>query len=245
MGSPPSEAERHDDEKPHRRIIPRSFAVGTKPVTVEQFGRFLRDRPKVRHSFPKRYSPEANGPIVRVTWYEAAQYCNWLSAKEGIPKEQWCYPETIEEGMKPFPDYLERTGYRLPSEAEWEYSCRAGTSTERYHGVGLGLLPRYSWFQGNSRDRAWPAGQKRPNDLGLFDMHGNVWTWCQESGWDYPDGRSEDKGDIRDITDRFDRVLRGASFAFTPGYVRSAIRLYIRPDSRYVLFGLRVSRTLP
>src|SRR5262249_23284302 len=154
------------------------------------------------HAYTKRYSPEPGGPIISVTWYEAAAYCNWLSEKEGIPKEQWCYPEPVEEGMKPFAGHLSRTGYRLPTEAEWEYACRAGTLTSRHYGEGQELLGRYAWFLGNSRDRAWPVGQKRPNDLGLFDMHGNVWAWCQEGGWDYPDGRAEDKEDLRDITDR-------------------------------------------
>src|SRR5215813_8055687 len=111
----------------------------------------------------------------RVSWYTAAQYCNWLSEREGIPPGQWCYPahKDIREGMRLFPDALERTGYRLATEAEWEYACRAGTTTPYYFGAAEELLGRYAWYLYSSRDRSWPVGQKRPNDLGLFDMHGN------------------------------------------------------------------------
>jgi formylglycine-generating enzyme required for sulfatase activity len=170
-------------------------------------------------------------------------YCNWLSEKEGIPREQWCYPEDIKEGMKPYPDYLRRSGYRLPSEAEWEYACRAEAASARYYGSSLELLPRYSWFIVNSQDRTQPVGQKRPNDLGLFDMHGNVWTWCQETAFLYRPPRMDDKEDIRDISDRFSRVLRGASFVVHAPGVRSAVRSSIRPAVRDGTFGLRVART--
>ena len=121
---------------------------------------------------------------IRMTWYEAAAYCNWLSEQEGIPKQQWCYEPNDSgeygEGMKPAADFLDRTGYRLPTEAEWEYACRAGAATSRYYGRSEELLVRYAWYSVNSKERTWPVGSLRPNDLGLFDMHGNVWNWCQD-----------------------------------------------------------------
>jgi formylglycine-generating enzyme required for sulfatase activity len=244
MGSPVWEADRMEvNEKPHLRVIGRSFALATKPVTVAQWRQFVKERPDVPGDFVKRYSPESDGPIINVSWFAAAQYCNWLSRKEGIPKEQWCYPDKIAEGMKPLPDHLKRTGYRLPSEAEWEYACRAGTVTERYYGAGEEFLPRYAWFQGNSRERTWPVGQKRPNGLGLFDMHGNVFTWCQESAFLYPSGRVEDKEDIRDIADILIRSLRGCSFSDNAPIVRSAYRVFNRPAYRFINSGLRVCRT--
>jgi formylglycine-generating enzyme required for sulfatase activity/tetratricopeptide (TPR) repeat protein len=255
MGSPHTDPERiMPNERPHRRRIGRSFALASKPVTVAQWQQFLKDRPKVPSMFRdlmKRYSPEANGPIIHVSWYMAAQYCNWLSEKEGIPREQWCYPENPEDikaGMKPYPDYLKRKGYRLPTEAEWEYACRAGTHSNRYFGTSEELLPRYAHYLSNSQQRTWPVGQKRPNDLGLFDMHGNVWTWCQETGgFVYPSTRGghpgEDKEDIRDISDLQSRVLRGASFDVHAPFVRSADRYNFGPAYRYSNVGVRVCRT--
>jgi serine/threonine protein kinase/formylglycine-generating enzyme required for sulfatase activity len=244
MGSPLWEPDRiPGNEKPHRRLIPRSYAIMTKPVTVAQWQQFLKDHPEVPRDFAKRYSPEPGGPIVNVSWFTAAQYYNWLSEKEGIPKEQWCYPETIEEGMKPYPDYMRRTGYRLPTEAEWEYACRAGAASSRSDGSAAELLPRYSWHQSNSHERTWPVGQKRPNDFGLFDLHGNVWCWCQDSALVYRSGRVEDKEEIRDIKDHHGRVLRGGSFSVYAPNVRSASRYSNRPANRYSDIGVRACRT--
>jgi formylglycine-generating enzyme required for sulfatase activity len=249
MGSPAGETARQEDETLHRRRIGRSFALASKPVTVEEFQRFLKDRPDVRHNYPTRYSQGPDTPIITVTWFQAAQYCNWLSEKEGIPEEEWCYPPhaDIKEGMKPYPDYLKRKGYRLPTEAEWECACRAGAEASYSYGGGRELLPRYAWYLQNSDNRSWPVGQKRPNDWGLFDMHGNVWNWCQGSAGPYPPGRegkpAEDEEDQRDITDKLDRVLRGGSFSYSPSAVRSAFRLTNRPSFRSRSVGLRPART--
>jgi hypothetical protein len=150
MGSPSEERARFRHEKQHWRLIGRHYAIATKTVTVAQFQRFRKD-----HSFNQQYSPEADCPVNAVTWYEAAAYCNWLSEQEGIPKEQRCYPDKIDEGMKPYPDYLKRKGYRLATEAEWEFACRAGTVTSRSYGSSLELLPRYAWY---AKDRSWPVG---------------------------------------------------------------------------------------
>src|SRR5262249_51709952 len=149
--------------------------------------------------------------------YEAAAYCNWLSDQEGIAKDQWCY-ETDRQGRvtKLKANYLSLTGYRLPTEAEWEYACRAGAVTSRYYGETEELLAKYGWYFQNSKERTWPVGGKKPNDLGLFDLHGNVYTWCQESFKVYPapkdDEAFEDKDDVLSILNTTSRVLRGGSY---------------------------------
>jgi formylglycine-generating enzyme required for sulfatase activity/tRNA A-37 threonylcarbamoyl transferase component Bud32 len=258
MGSPPDEAGRDgDSETPHWRQIGRRYAIGTKPVTVAQFQQFLKANPAVRHSYTKQYSPEADGPIIMVTWYEAAQYCRWLSEQEGLSEHEMVYPSVAEvekckDGVTPLrlpADHLRRRGYRLPTEAEWENACRAGALTSRFYGSSPDLLPRYAWYLDNSEDRAWSVGQKRPNDLGLFDMHGNVWTWCQETAWPYPPGSparpARDEEDNRDISDSLSRVLRGASYSYRPSVVRAALRSHRRPGNRYTSVGVRVARTLP
>jgi serine/threonine protein kinase/formylglycine-generating enzyme required for sulfatase activity/tetratricopeptide (TPR) repeat protein len=258
MGSPGDEKGRIAiNERLHWRQIGRRYAIGTKPVSVAQFERFLKAHPEIKHSSARSSGSPPGVPITRVTWYEAAQYCRWLSEQEGFPEHEMVYPTVAEiqkckDGETPrrMPvNYLSRRGYRLPTEAEWEYACRAGARTSRYYGSSLELLPRYAWFQSNSDDRPWPVGQKRPNDLGLFDMHGNVWTWCQESAWQYPQGSRErpvrEDEDKREITRRLARIIRGAAFVSRAAYVRSADRSFYAPTNRGEAFGIRVARTLP
>jgi formylglycine-generating enzyme required for sulfatase activity len=255
MSSPGDEAGRLDNEKLHWRLIGRRYAIGTKLVSVAQFGRFVRAHPEVGHSYTRQFSPEADGPIISVSWYDAAQYCRWLSEQEGFPEHEMVYPsvaaiEKYKDGRTPLrlpADHLKRKGYRLPTEAEWEFACRAGARTARYYGSSPDLLPRYAWYLGNAEDRTWPVGQKRPNDLGLFDMHGNVWSWCQERGLDYPRGRlsrpARDEEDKSDINDKPGQVLRGASFSNLAAHVRAARRYRLQPTYQNETVGLRVTRT--
>jgi formylglycine-generating enzyme required for sulfatase activity len=144
--------------------------------------------------------------------------------------------------------YLSLQGYRLPTEAEWEYACRAGAVTCRYYGETEELLAEYGWYQKNSKERTWPVGGKKPNDLGLFNLHGNVYTWCQESyKGDYPtlkDGeRIEDKEDSLSIQSTSSRVLRGGSFFLRASDVRSALRDGVVPSYRDLDVGFRPART--
>src|SRR5262249_15373904 len=157
-------------------------ALATKEVTVEQF---LRFRPN--HVYAKNISPEPDGPMIHVAWYDAAAYCNWLSALERIPESEWCYPKKVGPGKVLPQAYLGKTGYRLPTEAEWEYACRAGTATSRFYGTGEDLLHEYAWYAKSTNSQlVHPGGLLKPNDFGLFDMLGNVWEWCQEPALPYP-----------------------------------------------------------
>ena len=247
LGSPVSEPGRTEqNEPPHRKRISRTFAIGTKEVTVAEF---LRFRPK--HDWLKRYSPGADTPAVTMTWYEAAEYCNWLSEREGIPADQWCYEQNTagkyDEGMRIKTGHLKLTGYRLPTEVEWEYACRGGAVTSRYHGRGEDLLPRYGWFAKNAEDRAWPVGQLRPNELGLFDTLGNALEWTEDPAVGYAIFQREDmeKGQFSLLDERMSRLLRGGSFGHLPILVRSAGRDFHRPGTRFYYGGFRPTRTLP
>jgi formylglycine-generating enzyme required for sulfatase activity len=258
MGSPRGEEGRGGGpkgmvERQHRRHIGRTFALATKEVTVAEFRRFIHDRGSNIH-YNETYSPTDAHPMNAVTWYEAAEYCNWLSQKEGLAEEEWCYEPHPQQGyvagMRMKPNYLKRRGYRLPTEAEWEYACRAGAGTSRYFGEtdDVVLLGRYAWYTKNSQDRAMlPVGQTRPNDWGLFDLLGNAVEWCQDSIAYYPDpyrGDSiKDLEDYKSIEDSTNRLLRGAAFADQGQLVRSAYRYKLGPANRIDDVGFRPART--
>ncbi len=250
MGSPVSEAERFEgptgrNEILHCRRIGRTFAIAAHEVTVEQFLAF-RDS----HDYSKQYSREADAPANRVTWYQAAEYCNWLSKEEDIPEDQWCYDpsQPFADGMRLPADYLRRKGYRLPTEAEWEFACRAMGTTARPYGETTALLETYAWYTKNSQDR-WmlPVGSLPPNDFGLFDMLGNAFEWCQDEPFFYStDGPLlEDSERVGVVRNNESRVLRGGSFLYNAPYVRSAYRTAYQPDDRNFFSGFRVARTYP
>jgi formylglycine-generating enzyme required for sulfatase activity len=144
--------------------------------------------------------------------------------------------------------YLGLRGYRLPTEAEMEYACRAGAVTSRSYGETEELLAEYGWYQKNSRDHTWPVGVKKPNDLGLFDLHGNVWNWCQESYQDdYAASKGgkalEDEEDRLQIVSTINRVLRDGSFFHQASDVRCAVRTSLVPSTRDDDVGFRPART--
>jgi formylglycine-generating enzyme required for sulfatase activity len=243
MGSPPTEPNHGYTETLHRRRINRRFALAIKELSVEQYQRFQRLE-------IDRYSPDPDGPMNGPSWYDAAAYCNWLSEREGLDKAQWCYEPNPKgeyaEGMKVVPDVLERSGYRLPTEAEWEYACRAEAVTSRYYGVSVELLGQYAWYNQNSRDRAWPCGQVKPNDLGLFDMLGNVFEWCLDEYGDYPSAQVTSVNDIINTSSHINttiRIARGGTFFIQPADVRSADRTGGAPAYRSTYIGFRPSRT--
>ena len=241
MGSPKTEAGRQDYESQHRKRIGRTFALAAKTVTVEQYRKFEKD-----YQLPAVYTRTADLPVVGIDWYRAARYCNWLSEQEGIAKDQWCY-EIKGSEYKLRAGYLSLAGYRLPSEAELEYAMRAGAVTARYFGERDDLLPKYAWYNKNSQEKPWPVGSLKPNDFGLFDAQGNVFTWCQERYNSYPesDDISVDSEDELVVNSTASRVLRGGSFSNRASYVRSAYRNDSVPAYRNSNFGFRPARTLP
>ena len=185
-----------------------------------------------------------------MTWYEAAEYCNWLSAADGIPKDQWCYERNengnFAEGMYVKKNFLLLTGYRLPTEAEWEFACRAGTATRYYFGGDEELLPDYARYRANSDRHAWPVAGRMPNDLGLFDMHGNVWQWTQWPSIDYPVS-GDVQNDVREgdmVRNDRPSTLRGGDYNAAPDHVRAAFRFRLPPNVHELRAGFRPARTI-
>jgi formylglycine-generating enzyme required for sulfatase activity len=149
-------------------------------------------------------------------------------------------------GMKLARNYLQRTGYRLPMEAEMEYATRAGALTARYYGETRELLLKYAWYIDNSQERTWPVGSKKPNDFGLFDVYGNAYTWCQESYGPYQQDQvvTDDKEDDLVVGSTILRGLRGGSFNHQATLLRSAYRNGNQPSLRNLSMGFRPARTL-
>ena len=261
MGSPPEENAlgRNKVEKLHHARIPRSFAICAREVTVDEFKAFLADPAGRSLNYPdddqRQYSPAREGPIVSVTWFEAAKYCRWLSDREGIVKDQQCFPEIaeIQENMRLPKDYLSRCGYRLPTEAEWEYACRAGTETPWSFGSGPSLLDDFACYLGNSSQdnlqRATRTRLFKPNALGLFDMHGNVSEWCFDQNPAYPDADGavvdDREQDNLVVLDKHLRIYRGGSFGDLAPSLRSAYRDGSRPTNRFPQLRFRIARTIP
>ncbi|HUT92151.1 MAG TPA: SUMF1/EgtB/PvdO family nonheme iron enzyme [Thermoguttaceae bacterium] len=207
------------DERPvHQVTITRPFSMGTCEVTNAQYEAFDPEHRKLRGKLG--FSREDDEAVVFVSWHDAARFCRWLSEKEGLP-------------------------YRLPTEAEWEYACRAGTTGD-YH-TGDSLPDAFhknvteSWLPGSDRGKDTPVkltvGQTPPNPWGLHDMHGNAEEWCGDWYGPYVEGDQTDpvgraEGDFR--------VTRGGSHSTELRYLRSSNRLGTLPDDKSWLIGFRV-----
>jgi formylglycine-generating enzyme required for sulfatase activity len=237
MGSPDSDQGAYSQEKPQHRVrISKSFYLGVYEVTQAEYKAVMENNPGTS-------SPNGDGkdkvagqstdqyPMEGVSWFDAVIFCNKLSAKEG---RRPFYE--IDDKYVQVPDW-NGPGYRLPTEAEWEYACRANASTPTRYSFGddAAQLDEYGWFQANS-SRIHPVGKKKPNGFGLYDMHGNVEEWC----WDwygedyYKQSREDDPtGPAGRLAPSLCRVIRGGCSAFGPEWVRSADRDWTVPASTY------------
>ena len=210
MGSPETEPGRRNDEAQHEVNLTQPFYLGVYEVTQSQFEKVMGRNPS------KFLNP--NHPVETITWHEAVEFCRKLSE----------LPEEKAAGRI----------YRLPTEAEWEYSSRAGARTSFSFGDDVKLLSEYGWVDGHSERRPHPVGQKKANAWGLYDMYGNVSEWCSDWHGQYPRGVVVDpKGPRSGKT----RLLRGGGWLSGPPNCRSAFRYSFIPSGRSSSDGLRVA----
>jgi formylglycine-generating enzyme required for sulfatase activity len=215
MGSPTNEVDRSSDEGPQTAvIISRGFWMGQYLVTQGEYLALMGTN-------PSSFTGDLSRPVETLTWYDATNYCWALTQQE---RSAALIPTN--------------SIYRLPTEAEWEYACRAWTSTRFGYGDDPGYLnlTNYAWFGGDSSGTQ-PVGQKLPNLWGLYDMHGNASGWCQDWYGPYAGGIALDpQGPATGIR----RVYRGGNWALAPWYCHSATREQTGPETKGPYFGLRV-----
>lgn len=213
MGSPEDEANRYRDERQHSVRIDRGFWIGKYEVTFAQYDAFSK---AAGYAMANDHAwGRDNRPVINVSWFDAADFAGWLSAKTGHH-------------------------YRLPTEAEWEYVARAGTTTAYSFGDNPDDFIDYAWNGSSSNKQTHPVGLKRPNPWGMYDVHGNVWEWTGSAFTKDYDG-SELTQSSFESKEQY-AVVRGGSWYFFPKSMRSADRRVFFPGFRLPYIGFRLVR---
>ncbi|MEA2090770.1 MAG: formylglycine-generating enzyme family protein [Campylobacterota bacterium] len=202
-----------NDEKPVRHVnIGYDFYIGKYEVTFNEYDKFCEDTGRSKPS--DGGWERGSRPVINVSWHDAKAYTSWLSQKTGQT-------------------------YRLPTEAEWEFVARAGTTTKYSFGDSSSSLGSYAWYDDNSNGRTHEVGQKEPNPWGVYDIHGNVWERCEDWYTDSYTNVARDGSDNNSGSQKY-RVFRGGSWYDSPTYLRSANRGGDSPSGAGDFVGFRL-----
>ncbi|GHU76303.1 hypothetical protein FACS189414_1980 [Bacteroidia bacterium] len=212
MGSPTDESGRYPNETPHQVTLTKDFYMSKYPVTFAQYDAYC-DAEGITKPGDQGWG-RGDRPVINVSWNNAVAYCAWLSIRTG---QAWT----------------------LPTEAQWEYACRAKTTTAYSFGADATGINDYAWYSGNSGSQTHPVGEKRANPWGLYDMHGNVFEWCLDSWNDDPYGTDAKTDPVSPNAGSF-RVFRGGYFSSSAQDCRSAFRDGLSPGYAYYDVGFRV-----
>jgi formylglycine-generating enzyme required for sulfatase activity len=228
MGSPEDDESAYENERPQHPVRVEGFRMGQTPVTRALY------RAVMGKGRPEWDGDEQDGelPANYMTWGDAVRFCNALSKRQGLTR---CYRRVLVFWRW----NRKAAGYRLPTEAEWEYAARAGSITRWFFGDEEKDLGDYAWFDGNSGHEVHPVAEKGPNPWGLYDMLGNVWEWCWDRYGGYTTGLAENPaGPAMGLR----RVVRGGSAWLVPRILRSAYRGWYVPLGRRGRQGFRCLR---
>jgi len=250
-----------DDEKPtHRVELTYDFYVGKYPVTFDDYDRYYSEI-GAGESEDSGWG-RGRRPVINVSWFDAIEYCNWLSEKEGLPIAYYGDGSLLDENRRNTEDITIVKGYRLLTEAEWEYAARGGKKSVGYNYSGSNNPNKVAWYWRNSGDsyltgdwdwdtvfdatrnnncKTHQVGTKVPNELGLYDMSGNVWEWC--SDWYGSYSSSAQKNPHSSITGSY-RVRRGGCWFYDASNVRVAYRSLSSPTFTDSNIGFRIARTV-
>jgi formylglycine-generating enzyme required for sulfatase activity len=233
MGSPSSEAGREKDETRHRVTV-GDFTMGKYEVTQREYREMMGAN-------PSQFKGD-DLPVENVTWFEAVRYCNARSVREGLTPAYSIRGQTVSRNRN-------ATGYRLPTEAEWEYACRAGTTDPFSTGANIttdqanyyGTYPYENLPRGEYRQKTVPVRSFEPNPWGLYNVHGNVWEWCWDRYGNYGNG---DQTDPAGPSSGAYRVYRGGGWNDFGRHLRSAYRAASPPANRAGNLGFRLVRSV-
>jgi len=235
MGSKDDNRVAENDEQKQHEVKVSSFEINRLEVTVWEWKEYCK---KTKTAMPKTpvWGWNDNYPITNVTWFDAIKYCNWLSKQDGLK------PAYTLAGPNVACDFT-ANGYRLPTEAEWEFAAKGGTKSKNTFFSGSNEVTEIAWHVKNSERRPHAVGTKLPNELGIHDMSGNVWEWC----WDWynkdyykiEDGNNP-KGPIRGEK----KSVRGGSWDSQESYLRTANRISTVPSITNEFYGFRLARTI-
>jgi formylglycine-generating enzyme required for sulfatase activity len=243
MGSSPEKSNNAVSDGLHHKVTLNSFYIGRHQVTQKEYERLMQQNPS--------HFKGPMLPVEQISWYNAVDYCNRLSQQEGLTPAYTIEKFKKDPNNKNSGDDLRWTvtwnrsaeGYRLPTEAEWEYAAKGGSGASRiFLYAGSNDADMVSWYGANSKGSTHPVGGKAPNSIGLYDMSGNVWEWC----WDWVGPyTTEPQTDPAGAVSGSDRVYRGGGWAFSTKHLRCVDRYGTNPKHFGNYLGFRIVRSAP
>lgn len=242
MGSPVGEPGRNNDETSHNVML-KKFSIAKNLVTVEEFMQFVKITSYKYDAIAYPPSSNPNDPMVFVSWFDAAHFSNWLSTIYNLERVYTFYPGLKDKGDNDSVSInINANGFRLPTEAEWEYACRAGNPKAYCFGdYNVDSLDAYAWYKPNASNQYHQVGTKKANQFGLYDMHGNIIEWCSDWYGEYTVGNvSNPTGALTGTS----RVTRGGYFSDDSSILRSAYRYAHGPTFIFNGLGFRLAKSM-